>query len=64
MTISSAPAYRWEQLRPGVWWGLYGEDHIGSIAEYGWRFRTRDAADVWLGDYPTLQMARTVLQRR
>lgn len=63
MAISSAPDHRWEQLRPGIWWGTYGDDHIGVIIESGPRFRTRDADDVWLGDYPTLGIAQAILTR-
>jgi hypothetical protein len=62
MSVSSAPAVQWEQLRPGIWWGSRGGDLVGSISQQGWRFRTRDAADTWLGDYPTLVIARSIVQ--
>jgi len=63
MAISSAPDFRWEELRPGIWWGTYGDVHLGIIFETGSRFRTRDADDVWLGDYPTLETAQSILSR-
>ncbi len=52
----------WDAVEPGFWSGTAGGRYLGCIESYGRRFRARDAVGAWLGDYPSLRIASSIIE--
>lgn len=52
----------WSALASDLWFGASGGCYLGCIQTVGRRFRARDREDAWLGDYPSLATARSIIE--
>jgi hypothetical protein len=62
MAIIPLTTTPWSSPEPGFWAGSTGGTYLGCVESFGERFRARDAQGAWLGDYPSLQLASSIIE--
>jgi len=62
MAIIPLTLTSWGFADAGLWSGSSGGTYLGCVESFGARFRARDAHGSWLGDYPTLRIAGSIIQ--
>jgi hypothetical protein len=63
MAIIPLTLTSWGFAGADFWSGSSGGRYLGCVESFGARFRARDAHGAWLGDYPTLPIASSIIQR-
>jgi len=52
----------WGLAGSDVWSGSAGGTYLGCVESFGVRYRARDAHGWWLGDYPSLKIASSIIE--
>jgi hypothetical protein len=62
MAIIPLTLTSWGLAGADLWSGSSGGTYLGCVESFGARFRARDAHGWWLGDFPTLGIASSMIE--
>ncbi|MGN6325605.1 hypothetical protein [Pseudolysinimonas sp.] len=63
MAIIPLTLTSWGLAGSDFWSGSAGGTYLGCVESFGPRFRARDSKGWWLGDYPSLKIASSIIER-